>query len=384
MNIKHTNQYTIIGLIVLNLGMIAILASPVIVVASDSEIKVYLENQPMTFDVPPQTISGRVMVPMRAIFETMGATLDWDSDSQTATAVKGATTVIAQIGNSNASINGETKRLDVPPTAMDSRTLAPLRFVAEAFGYYVKWDAVAQTAYISVTPFSEPVVVGDVNVGGTVYFGTYEQDNETSNGPEPIAWKVLAVENSKALLLSEKGLDCKSYNETRTDVTWETCSLRSWLNNDFYRTAFSSTEQSKIILSNLSNPDNSKAGTKGGDDTRDKIFCLSIDEARCYFSPDEERYNGPEYYIVNLARCIQPTSYAIANGAWVYNLTEESEYSGKGVWWLRSSGGNQNRASIIDYGGAISSGGYYIDDCPMDDGCVDNYRCVRPALWINL
>ena len=63
---------------------------------------------------------------------------------------------------------------------------------------------------------------------------------------EPIEWRVLSVNGEEALLLADKGMDCKHYNEKSEDVTWETCTLRTWLNNEFYNEVFNETEQKAI------------------------------------------------------------------------------------------------------------------------------------------
>jgi len=115
-------------------------------------------------------------------------------------------------------------------------------------------------------------------VGKIIQFGSYEQDNDLSNGKEKIDWRVLAVENGKALLLSEKILDTKPYNDKIEDVTWETCTLRKWLNNDFYSTAFSSSEQLRIVTNIVVNSDTPDNGNLGGNDTSDKLFLLSYAE----------------------------------------------------------------------------------------------------------
>lgn len=114
-----------------------------------NNISVVLDGTNLSFNVPPQIIGGRVMVPLRPIFEAMGALLEWDAASQTAKAVKGSTTVITQIGNNTATINGVKQYLDVPPTIIEGSTLASLRFVAEAFGSHARWDSSSQTAYIT-------------------------------------------------------------------------------------------------------------------------------------------------------------------------------------------------------------------------------------------
>lgn len=149
--------------VVIEIMLIAFLLGGVVYVpegraAEQDAIQVYLEDQQLSFTVPPQTLNGRVMVPMRPIFEAMNAVLTWEQATSTATAIKGNTTVITQIGNSNATINGMVQTLDVPPTAINGSTLAPLRFVAEAFGYHVKWDGASQAAYIAVMPFPQQTV----------------------------------------------------------------------------------------------------------------------------------------------------------------------------------------------------------------------------------
>ncbi len=119
--------------------------------ASSDEIKVYVDGQRISFDVPPMIINGRTMVPLRAIFEAMGAVVTWDGATQTATGVKGSTTVMLTIGSLSPTINGVVVPLDVPARIVNSRTLAPLRFVGEAFGGSVSWDGTTRTVNISTT-----------------------------------------------------------------------------------------------------------------------------------------------------------------------------------------------------------------------------------------
>lgn len=89
----------------------------------------------------------------------------------------------------------------------------------------------------------KPLLLAKAKPGDTVFLGTYEQDNNTSNGKEDIAWRVLSTSDDKILVISDKVLDCQPYNTSDADVTWETCSLRKWLNNDFLNAAFVTGEQ---------------------------------------------------------------------------------------------------------------------------------------------
>lgn len=115
---------------------------------------VNLDGQQLSFDVPPTIEDGRTLVPLRAIFEVMGATVSWDQATQTATAVKSDTTVVLKIGSTTPTINGQVKQLDVPAKIVNGRTLAPLRFVGEAFGGTVEWNQASQLISITSVPTS--------------------------------------------------------------------------------------------------------------------------------------------------------------------------------------------------------------------------------------
>lgn len=111
-----------------------LITSAVIPVIAAEDIKVMLDGTVLSFDVPPQIINDRTMVPMRAIFEALGATVDWSSDTKTITAKKENTTVITSIGNKTISVNNSLSEIDVAPCIIDDRTLVPVRFISEALG----------------------------------------------------------------------------------------------------------------------------------------------------------------------------------------------------------------------------------------------------------
>ncbi len=149
----------IIGLILITLLMCTV---PVMAVPT-----VTLNGQQLSFDVPPVIDNGRTMVPLRAIFEAMGATVTWDQATNSASAIKGDTTVIIQIGSTTPTINGQVKQLDVPAKIVNDRTLAPLRFVGEAFGGTVLWDPDTELITILSTPGSgaSQITVHFIDVG---------------------------------------------------------------------------------------------------------------------------------------------------------------------------------------------------------------------------
>ena len=192
------------------------------------------------------------------------------------------------------------------------------------------------------------------SVENTVTYGAYEQDNVTGNGKEPLRWRVLKREGQKALLISEMNLDCQPYNKEWTSVTWETCTLRTWLNGPFVTSAFTPAEQGAILTTAVQNEDTPEYGTDGGNPTQDKVFLLSIAEAETLFRSDEDRVG-------------KNTAYAKAQGAY--------DNDGAGRWWLRSPGNNQSTAAYVSTDGSVDRNGFSV-------GLVRD--AVRPALWLDL
>lgn len=218
-------------------------------------------------------------------------------------------------------------------------------------------DSVNKIEECNVNIYGEEVwnKVKSVNVGDVYKFGSYEQDNNKSNGQEDIEWLVLEKDGTKILVVSKYALDCKPYNTSYTDVTWETCTLRKWLNNDFLGSAFSANEKAMIPTVTVSADKNPDYSTNPGNATQDQVFLLSITEVNKYFSSDS-------------ARQCEPTDFAVANGAW------ESD-SGNCWWWLRSPGYGQDNAARVSIDGGVGERG---------DGVDRDSSAVRPALWIDL
>lgn len=120
--------------------------------AAADAVRVVMNGSPMSFDVPPVIINDRTMVPLRAIFERLGASVDWDGDTRTVTSSLGNITVRLTVGDSVMYINGTPVGLDAPACIIDDRTMVPLRAVSEAYGADVDWDGSTDTVYI--TPFT--------------------------------------------------------------------------------------------------------------------------------------------------------------------------------------------------------------------------------------
>lgn len=199
--------------------------------------------------------------------------------------------------------------------------------------------------------------IKSAEAGDIVYFGNYEQDNDTSNGAEKIEWQVLAKENNKVLVISKYALDSQHYNTADKDVTWETCTLRTWLNGTFLNSAFSTNEQAAIAQTTVTADGNPEYDTDSGNATTDKVFLLSIDEANKYFSS----YS---------ARQCKPTAFTLANGVWW-----EEDGGVVHYWRLRSPGGAQDYTAVVRGDGSVACYGFRVDN---------GGDAIRPAMWINL
>ena len=174
-------------------------------------------------------------------------------------------------------------------------------------------------------------------VADTMTFGHYEQDKDSSNGEEPIEWVILESDGEWATLISRYALDCKPYNDRDAAVTWETCTLRQWLNEDFLNAAFTEEEQARMQAATVTAEDNWRYETKAGKDTQDKVYLLSLSEFDRYFKLDGSSF-------------CQPTQTAIARGVFA------SSVAGGGCrWWLRTPGSKANTAANT-----------------FPDGCEDN------------
>ncbi len=197
-------------------------------------------------------------------------------------------------------------------------------------------------------------------------FGAYEQDSNTENGTEPLKWKVLEVQNGKALVISEYCLEAVPFHKTNlgeivdslvnsegvSEINWQNSFIRTYLNEDFYNKAFSDSEKSSIAQSAITTDDSSENGTS----TEDKIFLLSVDEAKTYFSSKNERK-------------VMPTEYAKTG------KIEVGSKSGTSWWWLRSTGTFPGNASTVGADGIVNKVGHSM---------VNEKVGIRPAMWIEM
>ena len=170
---------------------------------------------------------------------------------------------------------------------------------------------------------------------------------------EPIKWRVLQSENGEAFLLSDVILDKQAYNENDEYITWKESSLRAWLNDKFMNRAFSDEEKEKVNITEVVNKDNPVFGTKGGKNTSDKIFLLSLAEV-------SGKKDGKKYGLLDDEMKACENSDFSKNGSW---------------WWLRSPGDDRYCAAVVNSDGWVYGDGSRVNG--SDDG-------VRPALHLNL
>ena len=221
------------------------------------------------------------------------------------------------------------------------------------------------------------------NIGGgqadNIYFGTYQQSSDDSDGYniDPIKWRVLENADGQLFLLSDQNLDVFQYHTDRESVTWEKSTMRSWLNgygvsqntggssgtdyteDNFISAAFSKKEQAAIAETEVVNDDN--GSTEGGNNTTDKIFLLSIAEAQ-----------NSSYFADNSSRIATNTAYVAGGGKIGGGMLGVGEADN---WWLRSPGIDDDVAAYVNDNGGVRSFGPNVDFV---------ITAVRPAFNLDL
>lgn len=214
-----------------------------------------------------------------------------------------------------------------------------------------------------------------------VYFGRYPQSDATGAKKDAIKWRVLSVNGNDAFLIADCNLDAQFYHEKWADITWKDCTMRSWLNgygydsnasnadyrkNNFMDTAFADTEQKAILTTTVVNSDNAYYKTTGGDDTKDKVFLLSLEEA------SDPAYGFSSSDVEDPAKVRLNTDYVEVGGSSDSPITKAAGMSD--LWWLRTPGQYSTNATYIGRTGFT-----------VQDGTeVDMRYAVCPALHLDL
>lgn len=171
----------------------SLLLSFIVATAAYAAPQVILDGQNLSFDVPPIIENGSTLVPLRVIFEALGADVQWDGNTQTVTATKSGTEIRLIIGGA-AYKNGQEVQLSVPAKIIEGRTMVPLRFVSEAFGCQVSWDGTTET--ITITSISGAGIIKvhfiDVGQADAIYISLPDHNDilidagNTSDGSEVV------------------------------------------------------------------------------------------------------------------------------------------------------------------------------------------------------
>lgn len=202
------------------------------------------------------------------------------------------------------------------------------------------------------------------NSGETIQFGKYK-------------WRVLDVQNNKILIITEDIIEIRPYDAEFTDETWETCTLRQYLNGEFLH-KFTEEEQKRIAETKIHNSNNQWYGTWGGKDTYDKVFLLSLEEADRYFGGGGDYINErrKEYDFDNAAFNADGGGSCYSNA---YDDRRQAKYGSEmSFWWLRSPGILGSSAAFVFDNGGVGVFG-------LDNYSILDVICgVRPVLWLNV
>ena len=194
-------------------------------------------------------------------------------------------------------------------------------------------------------------------IGSELTFGHYEQDDDLTNGQEPIEWIVLDVDeaNQKAFLLSKYSLETRVVYPERVPMYWGASTLREWMNGEFLNAAFTAEEQERILTTTVTNEN--PHGMKGaGADTEDKLYLLSHEEILHYF-PEQS------------SRMAYATEHAKAQGCTI------GEKTGACRWWLRTTGARKMDMWGVRVDGRLTAYGMQDVDWPTNT--------VRPVFWMD-
>lgn len=239
-------------------------------------------------------------------------------------------------------------------------------------------EEIIEPLSVTPTPGPEPYSVfdteKDINIGDVVIMGNYaHQDSEVlyedADGNKydiwsiPVKWLVLDKVDGKALLLALYNVDVIAFDEGKQEkTTWETSTLRSWLNGKFRESAFDEKEQECIAETVVRAEANPLYGTEGGVDSRDFIFVLSVEETERYLKKIEERKTQIE----------PPVNKEKIDWSEDIPIADTTDFYG---WWLRTPGENEKRMAYVSGFGEIHLEGALAGD---------SWTSVRPAMWVDL
>lgn len=279
--------------------------------------------------------------------------------------------------NSDELINENCKSLPAGKYTIKVKSYNKKKFSTTRYSEFSKAKSLTIKAKKVGSGYKSSYDFSGTKKGDVITFGAYEQDGNFNNGQEPIEWVVLNKTKSQIFAVSKYALDRLPYNKQDADVTWETCTLRKWLNDKFYNAAFNKTEKGMIKTTTVENYDNAVYDTPGGKDTKDKIFLLSQLEM---IEPD---YGFAETYAeYDINRRCAPSIYNKAREVYYHDDYKTADGLETCYWWLRTPGkaGRGIHMCYVNRDGNVGSSNSFIDyGCGYYDG-----NGVRPALVISL
>lgn len=216
--------------------------------------------------------------------------------------------------------------------------------------------------------YGAPLQSEDVQTGDRVTFGTYEQI-DGQYGDEDLEWLVLDKdeEGGRALLVTSDCIECMPFHSEKTDITWEDCSLRQWLNSVFLQEAFSKEEQDQILETDVETRTLEDSGEEEIVTSKDRVFLLSDEQARRYFEKKSDRTAGVSQAIREKLEEDADEESGLKPGV--------SELSDAAFWWLRTPGDRGDCVQCVGAEGSLVTAGYL---------AVQANFGVRPALWVDL
>ena len=213
-------------------------------VSAADDILLYLNDSEIKCDVPPVIVNDRVLVPARALFEPLGASLKWNDTIKQATVTLDDLTIKLKIGSDTATVNGEKVKMDCAPIISESRTMFPVRFVAEKLGYIVKWDDKQRDVYIS-TPPKEPEKnkITSLNVSATADILTV-----SAIFSQPLAGYTDYYVSNPTRLVFELD-DCRYYDKNLPVRAYGVSQLRMANHDDYFKLVFDMEDSLKYTVS---------------------------------------------------------------------------------------------------------------------------------------
>jgi hypothetical protein len=300
--------------------IILLIFVPIVPASAEEPISVTVNGEQVIFpDQTPVIVDGHTLVPVRGLFEKLGFEVTWNGETRQAILTRNRQRIVITVDNDRFNSCGMGYSFDVPAQIINGRIMIPLRAVLQTVGYTVGWDSDTRTVLI----FNRE----------TLQFGG-------------LSWRVLEIQDNYALIIANDTVANRQFHytlESDTAITWENSDIRQYLNTDFY-SRFTDEEQARIRPTTVTTAAHETTWfrTRGGNDTIDKIFLLSIEELDYYFAGDGNR------------------------------MTRRNEIEVS--WWLRCTHAERNGAANMfhDHGGIF------------DFRSFTALSGVRPALWLNL